>query len=283
MSSKLSDQIGQFVTIPFSFIEQSSQLSHIAFRLFILLRYYTNGKTGDSFPTYDLIQENTGMKRRTIAKAIRELEAAGWIERKRRFGSSTIYTIKIPAPISAQMDTTISAQKDTIISTPIGTISRLNEQERSNKIEFSADAPQPDEPPLNHRPVKESESEKPKPPAPEHNSKVHKCSPNYKLLFGAIAKFTKTDPVLSATSIGKAAREFDQIGATPADIEAVCKWWYANDWRGKKNQAPTLYQLKECWQRAKDAVNGETPTVQAEPTGYKAIREYVMDQMPQGA
>lgn len=141
----------------------------------------------------------------------------------------------------------------------------------------------PDDAPLNHRPVKNPESEKTKPPAPEHNCNAHKCSPNYKLLFGAIARATETNPTLSATSIGKAAREFDRIGATPEDIEALRQWWDANDWRGKKHQPPTTYQLKECWQRAKDAVNGEAPAAKAEPAGYKGIREYVMSQMPQGA
>lgn len=121
--SKLYDKIGQFVTIPFAFIESAKDLSSSAFRMFVMLRYYTNGKTGDAFPSYAELEKSTGMNRHTIAKAIRELMTAGWLERKRRFNDSTIYTIVMPS-LSAKSSTTVSAENSTL--------TRLNELDRIN-------------------------------------------------------------------------------------------------------------------------------------------------------
>ena len=35
--------------------------------------------------------------------------------------------------------------------------------------------------------------------------------------------------------------------ATPADMEPFTAWWYANDWRGKKGDAPRPAQVRETW------------------------------------
>lgn len=94
----LYDRIGPFVTIPHSFIHDSRALSFHARWLFVALRYYTHGKLGTAWPSYTTIQKLTRMRREKINSSIKELEDAGWLERKRRFSNSTIYTLKIPRP-----------------------------------------------------------------------------------------------------------------------------------------------------------------------------------------
>jgi len=39
--------------------------------------------------------------------------------------------------------------------------------------------------------------------------------------------------------------------ATPADMEPFATWWYANDWRGKKGDAPRPAQVRETWGKFK--------------------------------
>jgi hypothetical protein len=99
--SKLVDQIGQFATIPFSFIKTAKEkkLDFHACWLFVILRYYTNGKTGNAFPSYTTIHNLTGMTRKKISDSLKKLEENGWLEKKKRFGSSTIYTLIIPKPL----------------------------------------------------------------------------------------------------------------------------------------------------------------------------------------
>ena len=92
------DEIGQFITLPHSFILDSKGLSFHARWLFVILRYFTNRKYGYAFPSYDAIQEITGMRREMIAKSINELIRAGWLLRRKRFNNSTLYWLKIPQP-----------------------------------------------------------------------------------------------------------------------------------------------------------------------------------------
>jgi len=91
----LYDKIGKFVSVPVSFVE-CSELSSSAFRLFIVLRRLTNNDSDDVFPSYTYLQKITGMGRETISHVLDELELCGWIERKRRFGKSTVYTLLYP-------------------------------------------------------------------------------------------------------------------------------------------------------------------------------------------
>lgn len=94
----LSDRIGPFVAIPHSFVKNTRGLSFHARWLFVVLRFYTNGESGLAFPSYDRIQQLTGMRREKIAKSIRELEEVGWLRRQKRFNSSTLYEIIMPRP-----------------------------------------------------------------------------------------------------------------------------------------------------------------------------------------
>jgi hypothetical protein len=96
----LFDRIGPFVAIPHSFVKGARGLSFHARWLFVALRYYTNGKSGLAFPSYDKIRQLTGMRRAMIAKSIGELEHAGWLRRQRRFNTSTLYEIVMPRPPS---------------------------------------------------------------------------------------------------------------------------------------------------------------------------------------
>jgi len=94
--SKLYNEWGAFAVIPHEFIDASTAYSDQAFRLFVLLMRYTNGKTGEAFPSYAHLQSLTGWSSKTIAKAIRELESAGWIVRKKQFSGPTHYTLVRP-------------------------------------------------------------------------------------------------------------------------------------------------------------------------------------------
>jgi hypothetical protein len=101
----LVDEIGTFAAIPTSFIEDSAHLSAKAKWLFVVLRSYTNNITGQAFPSYDAMQKRTGFRRQAISDSLKELERAGWLERKQRFSKSSIYTLKIPTPITRGGDT----------------------------------------------------------------------------------------------------------------------------------------------------------------------------------
>ena len=94
---RLSDKIGRFVAIPHTFIKDLPNLPPCAHTLFLYLRYKANLHTGDAFPAYDTIANETGMARATVSKAITALVGRGWITKKRRFSNSTIYELCDPS------------------------------------------------------------------------------------------------------------------------------------------------------------------------------------------
>jgi len=93
-NTRITDEWGSFSAIPNEFIDAAGDLSDQSRWLFVLLRRYTNGQTGKAFPSYKAIQERTGWTPKTIAKAVRELEEAGWIEREKALGDVTQYILK---------------------------------------------------------------------------------------------------------------------------------------------------------------------------------------------
>lgn len=166
---KLSDKIGQFTTVPNSFIEQAAELSSPAFRLLVTLRYYTNSKTEVAFPSYATLRAITGLRREAISQAIKDLKAAGWIECRRRFGKSTVYALRYPHSSSDSGTTgkegsssdsgTISSSASGTISSPDGCDANQTEinQTECNQTEIGASAP----------PAPESPAPKPSPVPPK--------------------------------------------------------------------------------------------------------------------
>ena len=50
--------------------------------------------------------------------------------------------------------------------------------------------------------------------------------------------------------IAQTVKKLTKVGKTPEEIPKVLDYWYANDWRGKKGDAPRPDQLIEVWQPA---------------------------------
>lgn len=104
-NTKLTDEWGSFSAIPNDFIDNARDLSDQACWLFVLLRRHTHQQTGVAFPSYVYIQEQTGWTPKTIAAAVRELEAAGWLVRRKNFSAPTEYLLVRKSPSAAQTGT----------------------------------------------------------------------------------------------------------------------------------------------------------------------------------
>ena len=126
MKSTITDQWGAFTAVPNEFIDNAGTLSDQARWLFVLLRRYTNGESGKAFPGYDFIQTQTGWTPKTIAKAIKELIESEWMERSKRFGKPSEYTLKRPArffPVGSNGDVSISSLRE-VHYFPVGRVIR---------------------------------------------------------------------------------------------------------------------------------------------------------------
>ena len=69
-----------------STLYESSCLSNAAFRVYIMLRVRLNRKTGQLNPTVATIMKDTRLSKKTVERALNELENLGWIFRKPKKG-----------------------------------------------------------------------------------------------------------------------------------------------------------------------------------------------------
>lgn len=102
LQSEVADEVQSFTQIQNSFIDDA-RISPAAFRLFVTLKSYTSGRSASkiAFPSYETICQKSGIASyATIARAIRELESLGWITRIKRYGRSTLYTLRASPTVS---------------------------------------------------------------------------------------------------------------------------------------------------------------------------------------
>jgi hypothetical protein len=96
--SRLKDELGFFVTVPETLVERAAEIGTDALTLFVYLRYRTNRKRGEAWPGYERIGRDLGWGNSRISQAIHALESAGYLERRKRFGATTCYTLKHVGP-----------------------------------------------------------------------------------------------------------------------------------------------------------------------------------------
>lgn len=102
MQSEVADEVQAFTQVQNVFIDDA-RVSPAAFRLFVTLKSYTSGRNPSkiAFPSYETIRQKSGIASyATIARAIRELENLGWITRIKRYGRSTLYTLRASPTVS---------------------------------------------------------------------------------------------------------------------------------------------------------------------------------------
>ena len=113
----LIDKVGNFTIIPNAFIKDA-RLSNAAFRLWAYLRSFGSGHqaTTAAWPEYDTIREALGWgSNTTIARALDELIAAGWMSRKKRYGRVPVYTLNRIPTKSVGMETSPTESVGTVL------------------------------------------------------------------------------------------------------------------------------------------------------------------------
>lgn len=115
-----------------AFIERYTHLSAEARWLYVCLKYRRNNVSGEAWPGYDDLIKLTGYSRSRVARSLKELEAAGVIIRRHRFGASTVYLF---AELSISPD---SRTNDTpVVQSSISPHSRTNDSSHSQTNDSS--------------------------------------------------------------------------------------------------------------------------------------------------
>jgi DNA-binding transcriptional regulator YhcF (GntR family) len=68
---------GTFFCVPNEVLDHFATLSGAATKVYFILRAHMNQRTGEAFPSYPQIMEIAGVQSASVAKAVKELQAAG--------------------------------------------------------------------------------------------------------------------------------------------------------------------------------------------------------------
>lgn len=107
------NRMGAFVAIPITFINDT-RITNAGRCLYMLLGSYTSAKADEAiaFPSYETIMARLGWNsKHTVADALVNLLTTGWVERKRRFSSSSVYTINFAPNASSAESALLAVQK----------------------------------------------------------------------------------------------------------------------------------------------------------------------------
>ena len=221
MTSQLYDSIGGFVTIPNTVMELLPAIGVDAFTLFAYLRYRTNSQSGVAFPSYDTIQADTGLTRRRIAGAIRALEGAELLDRRRRFGNSTVYTLKMPV---VQHPNYSSAHDGLPLVQGVHTIKTdINKTEPIKTESYGAPAPaQPKPPKTQHKKASD-----PIPEAVQQYRLIANTFPD-KATWTNISNTVGND-VERLAFWGKVISAYISLGWNKRNVTGMLEWFYRNE------------------------------------------------------
>lgn len=89
---------GKFTALPVKLVDMIPEIGQDAFTLACVLFYHVNHDRDEevAWPGYERLQEMTGLRYQRISDALKELEAAKLLVRRKRFGASTIYILTHP-------------------------------------------------------------------------------------------------------------------------------------------------------------------------------------------
>lgn len=240
---------GNFVIVPVTLLESS--LSSSARLVWISLMSRVNHAESEAcvYPGYEAIMSRCGITgKATIARALDELENAGWLKRTKRFSSSTVYTLTNPVvqnlndsssesermPVVQNLNDSSSKIEPSVVQNLNANknhLTRIKEQESDT----SRDASRADDSPAKRSRVKLSEAE----------------SARHKELFDAIATTCVLDAKLRGGIIAKAAKQLREADASAnaQRLREFTEWWKRNDFRGRQGKPPSPFQVLEFWRQ----------------------------------
>ena len=238
---------GNFVIVPVTLLESS--LSSSARLVWISLMSRVNHSEDDAcvYPGYDAIMSRCGITgKATIAKALDELETAGWLTRTKRFSSSTVYTLTNPVVQNLNHSSSESERmpevqnlNDSSSEIEPSVVQNLNpnknQSTRTKEQESVPRASRADDSSTKRPRAKLSEAEEAR----------------LKELFYGIADTCVLDAKLRGGAIIKAAKQLREADATAnaQRLREFLEWWKRHDFRGKQGKPPTTYQLLESWRQ----------------------------------
>jgi|GEM_PF-835177 len=238
-----------YTQIPNVILDLMSDMEETEFRVVIAIARQTFGwhKKRDKISLTQL-EKLTGLSRQGVVNGIAAGERRGLIEKTKdesdnRGGIWYRLLVDQSNELTSQLNGLV---KDVNQSTELTRTSQLNGLELVNSVDTQKKGKE----------KKESGGDTPTRPLSE--------------LAIAIADVCRINPQIATDkqkrTLNATYQALKSIGATPAEVRARESWWYANDWRAKKEgRAPRPDELQAIWEEAAAPVKKQ-PAERVAPT-----------------
>lgn len=120
----------------------------------------------------------------------------------------------------------------------------------------------------------------PSPPASQKKEKPKtETNPNYQPMYDALLTACsingKTASGVTRINLGKMANKLIALAVTPDRVLQFRQWWNANDWRGKKGEAPSLTHLGDSWQQFTESTQPKQTDIPVMPISqFNSLPEF---------
>lgn len=288
-SSAASVPHSGFVMIDNEVID-SCELSPRAISLYVTLSRHVNREIGLAWPSIERLCALTCMARATVVKYIKELETKGWIQvlrsckphsRERAVNRYRVLNPKrveaaepagaehelppqqpAPAPLAGssnherevvQMVNEGSSNLDSPVVQDLDGIQTQTQKDQMNETESNQRVPAHCAAEAAAEAAPSTEDRCAAPPKTEASQTRKQLA--WEAFCYALADVCHLDFEANQGKIHKVASRLwkNGKGYNPIDVRSFKKWWYANDWRGKKGDIPTLQNVVELIRMAVEA------------------------------
>lgn len=184
--------------------------------ILLVMANFASDEGENVYPSHDTIARLTSMSRRTVVSTVKQLVDDGYVTLDGKKGNrQNIYSLNVDKIMGggAQVCENFTPEVDSC-----ETISHN---------------------PLNIKDIKDIKDLK-----DSTNAKIAQQNPQYEMM-KALADTCKRVLADNKGVISRFSKQLIQLGYTPDDVKFFSGWWYKNDWRGRRNQAPTPAQVKE--------------------------------------
>jgi phage replication O-like protein O len=221
--------------------------------------------------SFDDFEQLTGMSRATVTAGVNEALKKGFLKR-RACGRGHAYSTEIkPVDDSTSLESKLAGASTSSESKPLP-VQNLNRYQFRNQTDNSLEIELNQSSPIKEikRKGKERERKGGSPPPPLAPDRLALAE-----MVNALGEVSGMSPTMNFAALSAAAEDLLSCEYTAAQVAEYYgresldgRWnWYAQDWRGRRNDLPTPKQIKETirgaidWQpaRASPGTNGHDP------------------------
>ncbi len=204
----------------------------------LVMANFASDEGENVYPSHDTIARLTSMTRRTVVSTVKQLVDDGYVKLDGKKGNrQNVYSLNVNKISEGALARAAEVCK---IFTP--------EEVRCETISHN---------PLSIKELKDIKDIKDLKDL--SSEKISQQNTVYELM-QALATTCKRVLADNKGVISRYAKELQKLGYSVSDIENFAVWWYRNDWRGKRNQAPTPAQVQQLIGSSKLQTKSSLPT-----------------------